>query len=167
MSYVSRVLQPGEYVGCVLQPGEQVEYATKPHWIVYLPGLLLLVINIPIAATGHVLSRYSEIVTSENAGTFALFSFLSALIVLASAWLNRWTTEIAVTNRRVIYKTGFVRRRTMEMNREKVESVDISQSVLGRLLNFGTVTIRGTGSGIEPLSQIANPIEFRRYITAG
>ena len=167
MSYVSRVLQPGEYVSCVLQPGEQVEYTTKLHWIVYLPGLLLLVINIPIAATGHVFSPHFGIVASENAGTFALLCFLFALIALAIGWLNRWTTEIAVTNRRVIYKTGFVRRRAMEMNREKVESVDISQSVLGRLLNFGTVTIRGTGSGIEPLSQIANPIEFRRYITAG
>ncbi len=62
-----------------------------------------------------------------------------------SAWFKRWTTEIDVTNRRIVYKRGFIKRHTVEMNMDKVESVDVDQSVLGRLLNYGDITIHGTG----------------------
>jgi uncharacterized membrane protein YdbT with pleckstrin-like domain len=91
---------------------------------------------------------------------------LVGLISLIHAWFVRWTTEIAVTDRRVIYKKGFIRRRTIEMNMDKIESVDVDQSVLGRMLNYGTITIRGTGTGIEPLDKIESPIEFRNFVTA-
>ena len=76
-----------------------------------------------------------------------------------------WVTEIAVTDRRVIYKKGLIRRQTNEMNMDKVESVQIDQSVLGRLLDYGDVTILGTGEGFEKLRTIANPIELRNSIT--
>jgi hypothetical protein len=76
-------------------------------------------------------------------------------------WFRWWITEIAVTNRRVIYKKGFIRRRTNEMNMDKVESVQVD---LGRMLDYGNVTILGTGEGFETLRtrlltgrQIAGP----------
>src|SRR5260221_8467937 len=96
-----------------------------------------------------------------------------AVVVLAGgvvglpAFGGRWTTELAITDRRVIFKTGLFRRHTMEMNVSKVESVDVDQSVFGRILGFGTVTIRGTGGGIEPMRNIADPITFRNHVTAG
>ena len=76
------------------------------------------------------------------------------------------TTEFAVTDHRVIYKRGFLRRHTVEMNMDKVETVDVDQSVLGRLLGFGTIHVHGTGQGIENLSRVAAPLRLRNAITA-
>ena len=72
-----------------------------------------------------------------------------------------------MTNRRVIHKRGFIRRRTIEMSRSQVESVDVDQSVLGRVMNFGDVVVRGTGTTPEPFRFIADPLRFRSAITAG
>jgi uncharacterized membrane protein YdbT with pleckstrin-like domain len=72
---------------------------------------------------------------------------------------------MAVTNRRVIYKKGLVRRQTNEMNMDKVESVQVKQSIVGRILDYGTVTILGTGEGFETLRTIASPIALRNSIT--
>ncbi len=70
--------------------------------------------------------------------------------MFAYAWFTRWITEFAITDRRVISKRGFIMRNTAEMNMDKVESVKVEQSVLGRLLDYGTVTVVGTGQGLEP-----------------
>jgi uncharacterized membrane protein YdbT with pleckstrin-like domain len=70
-----------------------------------------------------------------------------------------------VTNRRVIYKKGLIRRQTNEMNMDKVESVKVEQLILGRIFVYGTVTILGTGEGFETLRTIASPIKLRNCIT--
>ena len=80
---------------------------------------------------------------------------------------RRWTTELAVTNRRVIYKRGFISRHTIEMNMDKVESVDVDQTILGRMMGYGNIVVRGTGSGLEPMRDIADPLTFRNHVTAG
>ena len=83
-----------------------------------------------------------------------------------SAWFRRWTTEIDVTNRRVVYKRGFIKRHTIEMNMDKVESVDVDQSIMGRLLNYGDITIRGTGEGMGAAARIGAPLDLRNQVTA-
>jgi uncharacterized membrane protein YdbT with pleckstrin-like domain len=112
------------------------------------------------------------VITSFLRGwTYGMVLVLSAALALVAfallfmAWFKRWTTEIAVTNRRVISKTGFISRKTNEMQMDKVESVEVDQSVLGRILNYGTVTVRGTGTGLEPLASVDSPIELRNHIT--
>jgi uncharacterized membrane protein YdbT with pleckstrin-like domain len=90
---------------------------------------------------------------------------LVAVVLLIQRWFLCWVTEIAVTNRRVIYKKGLIRRQTNEMNMDKVESVKIDQSILGRMLDYGDVTILGTGEGFETLRTMASPIELRNSIT--
>jgi uncharacterized membrane protein YdbT with pleckstrin-like domain len=90
---------------------------------------------------------------------------LVAIVLLIREWFQWWITEIAVTDRRVIYKKGLIRRQTNEMNMDKVESVQVGQSILGRMLDYGTVTILGTGEGFETLRTIASPIELRNNIT--
>jgi uncharacterized membrane protein YdbT with pleckstrin-like domain len=87
------------------------------------------------------------------------------VVLLIQQWIQWLVTEIAVTNRRVIYKKGLIRRQTNEMNMDKVESVQVEQSILGRMFDYGTVTILGTGEGFETLRTIANPIELRNCIT--
>jgi len=82
------------------------------------------------------------------------------------AFIRRATTELAVTDHRVIYKSGLLSRHTIEMNRDKVESVDVDQSLLGRILGYGTVVVRGTGGSLEPIRNISDPLSFRTHITA-
>jgi len=148
----------------VLQPNETVRYDGSLHWVIYLPGIVLFAFG--IAGLLGVLTM------ARDAHGYRIFSIIvyAALALgalhLFSAWLKQWTTEIAVTDRRVIYKTGLISRRTVEMNMDKVESVDVTQDIFGRILNYGTVLIRGTGASLEPLSTIATPLALRNAITA-
>ncbi len=84
------------------------------------------------------------------------------LFVLGAVYVRYRSTEIAVTNRRIVVKLGFISRRTVEINVTKVESVQVAQGILGRLFGFGTLIVAGTGTTHEPLRGIADPIGFRR-----
>lgn len=148
------------YVQEVLQPGEKILFASTIHWLVYAPGAALIVVVLVLAFSG--MNSASAFLWQ----TAAFFVLLAALFSLIGAWFRRWTTEIAVTDRRVIYKRGFIRRRTIEMNMEKVESVDVSQSIPGRIFNYGDVLIRGVGVGFEPLRMVDDPIQLRNAVTA-
>jgi uncharacterized membrane protein YdbT with pleckstrin-like domain len=86
-------------------------------------------------------------------------------MLVIGAWIDRMTTEMAVTSLRVILKCGLIRRDAIEIDASKVESVDVRQSVLGRLLNYGTVTVRGTGGNLNPLARVAEPLPLRRAVS--
>lgn len=153
------------YLQHILQPGETVKFATRLHWSVYWPGLLavaLAVLGIVVVLATIDMNRINPVLLAPLGLLFAWGAF--SLVV---AWVHRWTTEIAVTNRRIIFKHGFFRRHTIEMNMDKVESVDVDQSVAGRLFGYGDILVRGTGASLEPLRRIAQPIEFRNHVTAG
>jgi uncharacterized membrane protein YdbT with pleckstrin-like domain len=152
------------YVQQVLQPDEKVFHSARLHWLIYLKAILLLILALVcvVLATG---SNEPGIaiplwIGAAVLGLFGLLSGISALIQQAA-------TELVLTDRRVIYKTGVFKRHTMEMNRSKVETVGVDQSVLGRLLNYGTVIVRGTGGSFEPIRHIEDPLTFRNHITAG
>jgi membrane protein YdbS with pleckstrin-like domain len=147
------------YVQRVLQPGEQVRHISSIHWIVYWLGVAVAL----LAAVAYWLSETRLLPGLWRYTAYALA--LVAMVLLIQQWLQWWVTEIAVTNRRVIYKKGLVRRQTNEMNMDKVESVQIDQTILGRMLDYGDVTILGTGEGFETLRTIASPIELRNSIT--
>jgi uncharacterized membrane protein YdbT with pleckstrin-like domain len=85
------------------------------------------------------------------------------LIFLIWAYISYKTTEFAVTDKRIIAKTGLVSRNTVEMFLDKVESLNVTQTVLGRILDYGTVTIRGTGSTSEPIKNISGPLNLRKH----
>ena len=84
------------------------------------------------------------------------------LVFLIWAWIRVRSTELAITSRRIIAKFGFVKRHTVEINLEKVESLRVEQGVPGRLLNYGTIFISGSGSSVAPIPNIADPLVFRR-----
>ena len=84
------------------------------------------------------------------------------LFFLLAAWIRVRSTEVAITNRRVIAKFGFIKRHTVEINLEKVESLRVEQGLMGRFLNFGTIFIGGTGHAMAPIRDIADPLVFRR-----
>ena len=151
------------YIDDILQPGEKVLYSTNAHWMFYLPAIGAWIVAI-------VLLVLSRMVTTDVLMmvclAFAAVVALAALYWTASAWFHRWTTETDVTNMRIVHKTGFIKRRTFEMSLDKVESVDVNQSILGRILNYGDVTIRGVGEGFKKIQTIASPLAFRSSITA-
>jgi len=76
--------------------------------------------------------------------------------------MDRWCAEFAITNRRVIIKTGFISRRSLEMNLDKIESVAVDQSVMGRLLGYGHLQIIGSGGTRETFYNISQPLNFRK-----
>jgi len=91
-----------------------------------------------------------------------LLPVLIGLVFLGIAWVRIHSTELAITNKRVIAKFGFVKRDTVEINLSKVEAVRVEQGFWGRMLNFGTLLMSGTGGSIEPIPDIADPLVFRR-----
>jgi uncharacterized membrane protein YdbT with pleckstrin-like domain len=147
------------YVESILQPGEQIRRISSIHWIVGWPG-------VAVALLAAVTYWFSETLPLTRFWLFAAGALaLVAVVLMVQEWFKCWTTEIAVTDRRVVYKKGFLWRQTNEMNMDKVESVQVGQSILGRLLDYGTVTILGTGEGFETLRMIAGPIKLRNCIT--
>ena len=87
---------------------------------------------------------------------------VAGIIFLIIAWVRVRSTELAITNRRVIAKFGFIKRSTVEINLEKVEALRVEQGFWGRFLNFGTIFISGAGTSVAPIPNIADPLVFRR-----
>jgi hypothetical protein len=151
------------YAEKVLQPGETIAYRARLHWIIYFVGMVLIAVAIALALGAVALKQDTIRIGLMLSAVIALFL---GLFQIVRAWIVAANTEIIVTSRRVIYKTGFVSRNTVEMNLDKVESVLVQQSILGRMLDFGTVIIRGVGAGLEPVDNIAAPLELHRHVSA-
>jgi Bacterial PH domain len=122
------------YVQRVLQPGEVVRYMAGLHWVAYLPGLLALILAVIVLA---VLPDERPIMQWIRVGLASACGAVG-LVLIARTALDQWMTEIALTDRRVIYKTGIIWRNTTEMHMDKVESVEVKQSVLGRISTTAT-----------------------------
>lgn len=95
-------------------------------------------------------------------GVILLPVFGVGLVFLLVAFIRYKTTELAITNKRVIAKFGFISRHTIELNINKVEGIQVMQGILGRIFNFGSLVISGTGAQQAPVPGISNPLEFRR-----
>ena len=154
------------YVQEVLQPGEELRYQAAIHWVTYLHGIawLLAALIVWIVVPASWREGFVDYVVQGA----VIILIAGGVFLLARAWFIAWITEIAVTNRRVIYKRGFISRTTAEMQMDKIESVEVDQSILGRILDYGKVTVLGTGvgSGLEKIKEpIAAPLELRNHIT--
>jgi len=151
-----------KYYRKVLQPDETVKLFATLHWIVYLRAYALI-------AAGALAAIAAWQVPSVSTPALAVAALLVVLGVFAFLrwWIARITTEIVVTDRRVIHKVGLISRHTEEMNVSKVETVDVDQGLAGRIFGYGTVLIRGTGGGWEPLRRVASPLAVRNAIMVG
>lgn len=142
------------YVKDNLMSDEEIVHMAKIHWLVYMPGLTVLIIS--FVAIGFVNSAPSVI------PFIFIVLFLVGIVSLIQAFIFKISTELAVTTKRVIAKTGLIRRDTLELNHSKVESFSVDQTILGRLLNFGSIVVRGTGGSQTPIPNIDNPMLFRK-----
>ena len=148
MSYIDDSIVPGE----TLIHRARVSWWSQV-WVIAL-GLIAFGIALAFETTATLDANTRHIV----AGAIVLIG----VAFLLRAWIRVHSTELAITNRRVIAKFGFVQRHTVEINLEKVEALRVDQGFIGRMLNFGTIHITGSGGSVEPIPQIAHPLEFRR-----
>lgn len=153
----------GRYIDEILQPGERLLYSTTIHWIIYLPGLVLWLLAVAVVVFGNLIAPG---IGGTGLIIIALILLAAGFVSVLRAWFRRWTTEFDVTDRRIVQKNGFIERRTVEMNMDKVESVDVNQSIMGRIFDYGEVIVRGTGESWEPIRTIGSPLKFRNHITA-
>ncbi|MFN2475274.1 MAG: PH domain-containing protein [Chthoniobacterales bacterium] len=149
----------GRYARATLGPNETPFYRTSLHWIVFarfaiLALLVFLFVAMPLAIG-------IQILTGSQIGWFALP--LPAFIMLPPT-LAFASSELVITDQRVLIKTGIITRQTLEMFIPRIESVAVHQALLGRMLDFGTVTIRGMGGSEEAFEAIAHPLEFRNSV---
>jgi uncharacterized membrane protein YdbT with pleckstrin-like domain len=84
--------------------------------------------------------------------------------VLLIPWIQRATTDLGVTNKRVIAKTGLISRNTVEQRIQKIESIRVHQGLAGRVLDYGTIMVHGTGGATTPIRNVASPFVFKRAV---
>jgi len=153
------------YVKHVIQPGERIVMVGHISWIIYHRAIFCLIFAAILLILEWVFLPPSDARTFLMYGTAAAFA-LAALVTAAHAWFIRWTTEIAVTDKRIIFKRGFITRHTAEMSIDKATTVDVYQSIWGRIFDYGSVHIHAAGGAgaIERLDRIASPIALRNAI---
>ena len=152
------------YYTKVLQPDEKVLVVGRLHWSIYGPAVVVLAAALALLVLSYrVLDPVWQHYTLLAAGVVGVLG----LLLLLGASIRRHATEIVVTDRRVIFKRGLLSRHTVEMNVSKIETVDVEQGLAGRIWGYGTVLIRGTGSGFEPLVGVGSPLAIRNAIVVG
>jgi len=137
------------YIEANLLSDEKVVYKARLHWLIFGKALL-------VAAAGMVL-----LAVEPTIGTLVV---LVGVILALPPFVARKTSEFGVTSRRVIIKVGLVRRRTLELLLRQVEAIAVDQSIMGRMFNYGSITLTGTGGVREVFHDVAAPLEFRRQI---
>jgi uncharacterized membrane protein YdbT with pleckstrin-like domain len=142
--------------------GEVITFRGRLHWIVLVRAIAVTLLMDIAGVLAIVLGA-----TERAPQAFILLGLALLLIsgvFMGSAVLARNAAEFVITNKRVIVKLGIVRKRTAEMFLHKVESIGVDQTVAGRIVGFGTISINGTGGTTESFQTIANPFEFRRQV---
>jgi len=155
------------YIENTLLPGEKVLYKAKIHPVVFLPGFLTLIFAFLLRAVANSsFLRQTLFFTSSNAvSCIIMLLYLVTVWYLIKAVIIKATTEFGVTNQRIIAKTGFIKRNTLELLLTKTESIRVNQNVLARIIGFGKITVVGTGGTRGSITPIDNPIYVRQVIT--
>jgi len=153
------------YIDRNLITDESVAYRARLHGIVLLkPFLVSLGLVAAAAMLVYVGSKGESPDQARLLNWMAVTLVGIAAIPIIAGLVKRSSAEFAVTNKRVILKVGFMTSKTAEMFLNKIESVGVDQSILGRIFGYGSIVIRGTGGSLEPFDRVSAPLEFRRRI---
>jgi uncharacterized membrane protein YdbT with pleckstrin-like domain len=153
------------YIDKNLIDGENVIYEARLHWVLFLRPALLSLIFIAVAVALFYFA--SDSISSNNTSLMqriGIVLIVLAVLPIAVGMIRRSAREYAVTNKRVVMQNGVMGRQTEEVFLNKIESIGVDQSVMGRMLGYGTVTIRGTGGSFGPFERVSAPLELRRQI---
>lgn len=146
------------YVERHLLAGERVVYKTRLHWVLFVKPALVVLAGVILM----VLLRQVQ-----DPRWLWIFGAAAALIGLVWAFVHYvevMTSEFAVTTSRLILKVGLISRYTTELLLAKVESIGVQQGLIGRLLNYGDLTVTGTGGAREVFRRVRDPIGFRNHV---
>jgi len=147
------------YVENNLLPNEKVTYWAKLHWIIYRWPIAFFLGAVAVSVGVGAAGIHGGWIASAVLAGIALLSFLPP-------WVDSLSSEFAVTNKRVLIKVGLVRRHSLELLLQKVEGIGVDQTLTGRILGYGTITVTGTGGTRESFERISRPLEFRRQVQA-
>lgn len=154
------------YIQESLATNERLIYATRPHWIVFAPGILTLVVAF---LAWRYIPRYLLSAQPFWKGYYfhellAAAIVVVAIIALLRAYIFFSTSEYGITNRRVIMKTGWIRRHSVEVFLQRIEGLSVNQTIPGRIFNYGTVLVVGTGGTSEFYPNVPSPVKFHRLV---
>jgi uncharacterized membrane protein YdbT with pleckstrin-like domain len=141
------------YIANNLMKEERLILQTRIHWIVFLTPAILTFPTLMLLTN-----------SARSGGTFAFILTLATALLWVNSILKYFTAEFAVTNKRIIAKKGLVSTSTNEILVSKIEAVNIEQSILGRILGYGSVIVTGSGGTKEPFYNIKNPTVFRNCV---
>jgi uncharacterized membrane protein YdbT with pleckstrin-like domain len=146
------------YVERHLLPNERVVYKTRLHWILFFKPALVFLAGVVLAAL------LRRVLDPPWLWYFGLAVMAAGVVWGFVHFVELMTSEFAVTNSRLIFKVGLIARYTTELLLSKVESIGVTQTLLGRLLNYGDLTVTGTGGAREVFRRVADPIGFRNHV---
>jgi len=146
------------YLNESLSTGETIRREAKLHWIIYFKGLVVFAIGLVIS---FVIYQRVSSTEADVSGLFISIPPLPGLVMIFLAFLRKWTTDLAVTNKKVVAKVGLISRHTIEQNLISLDNVKVNQSVLGRILDFGVIEFAGASGTHTPIAYIAAPMKFR------
>lgn len=150
------------YVERHLLPGERVLYKTRLHWVLFARPVLVILIGAGLIVAVRQLGGQAE---ATRWATWIGLGIVAIGVLWGFVhWVELRTSEFAVTTSRVIFKVGLVARYTTELLLSKVESIAVQQTLSGRILGFGDLTVIGTGGTREVFRRVRDPITFRNYV---
>ncbi len=157
------------YTEKVLLADEQIIFRATLHWIIYLQGMLIMVFGALVSCFNQAI--LSPIIGPNFAGMaqhiiagVGLFIVFIGLMLLSGAYIRQTSTELAITNKRIIAKYGFISRTTFEIMITRITGANFDQTVIGRMLDFGTILIHGAGGEISPIDNIEDPQRFHQAL---
>ncbi len=168
------------YIQQSLGPNEEIVHIGEFHWMYTVQAFLAIFWGM----VGSILVIVASVFMYKQLGKFPagvnwleaipylhpglrIFSFIvfvMGLLSFAQMMVVKATTEIAITNTRLVYKRGLIARQVGEMSVDRIEGVNVLQSIWGRLFDYGRVAVRGMGIGEVVLPPIDAPINFRQAI---
>ena len=146
------------YVGKTLSKDEKIEVKAKLHWVNYIPAMFFAAVTFFLAALMYADPEYE----GHKMVFYGLINFFGIWTIYS--FLKQYMTEMVVTNKRVVFKKGIVSIETYEIKTTKIESIAISQSVLGRILGYADIWFSGTGNARLKFCCVADPWDVRGRI---
>ncbi len=151
------------YIQNSLLNNEKIVYMTRMHWIVFAMPVVLLLVALALTVIGKRLFPLNLPYLPWSLSAMMIIICLGAAIIAGiDAFIRYQTSEYGITNKRVLIKTGWIRRNSLELFLDKVEAIYVDQSIPGRILNYGTIRVVGTGGTQDPFFYIPAPLTLRK-----
>ena len=154
------------YIRETLLKDEKLIYYTRPHWIIFAPGVIALIVSFLFFTYGptYFALRFSFLDGYQLYVICGAVTLLIGVYWLISAYITYRTSEYGITDKRVLMKTGWIRRNSLEIFLRKLEAINVNQTIPGRILNYGTLVVIGTGGTEDFYFNVPQPLSFRKRV---